>query len=88
MKALEAIGRVVGYAVVALVVLAISAADIWILLRYGLVVWLFVVPVVVTLFGLVLSLGAMAVYGIGWGVHWLGSAAVRLVTDRHNPGQT
>jgi len=78
MRILQTIGKVVGYAFVVLLFLAVTAVDLWVLARYGLIAWLFLIPVAVMLLGLVFALGTAAVAGVGWVVCWLGKALVRL----------
>lgn len=78
MKVLEVIGTVVAYIVFGAVGLAMFAVDIWILLNYGLIVWLISIPIALTLLGLLFTLASVVVAGIGYGVYWLGSGLVRL----------
>lgn len=49
-------------------VIAVSAVNLYVLARYGLFVWLFVIPISLMLIGAVFSLGTMAVVGLGVGI--------------------
>lgn len=78
MRILETIGKVVGYVFVAILFLAVTAVDLWVLFRYGLFAWLFLIPVAAILLGLLFTLGTAAVAAVGWVVCWLGRSLARL----------
>jgi hypothetical protein len=79
MGVLRVVGTVLGYAVIIALSLGLLALDIWVLLRFGLVVWLISIPVAVTLFGVLFTVAGLVVYGIGFGIYWLGSRLGRLM---------
>lgn len=78
MKVLEVIGTVIAYIVFGALGLAMFAVDIWILLNYGLFVWLISVPIAMTLLGLLFALASIIISGIGYAVYWAGSGLVHL----------
>ncbi len=68
MRVIEAIGTILGYILMAIFVLATAALDLYVIARYGLIVWIFVIPLSLMLVGLLFSLGMMAVVGLGVGI--------------------
>lgn len=65
MRTLEFAGTVLGYVLMAIFAIATTAVNLYVLTRYGLFVWLFVIPLTIMLIGLVYSLGMVAVVGFG-----------------------
>lgn len=68
MRTLDVAGTVLGYVLMAIFVIATTAVNLYVLGRYGLFVWLFVIPLTIMLIGLVYSLGMVAVIGFGVGI--------------------
>ncbi len=68
LRVLEVIGKVVAYAAVAALVALIALADLWVLFRYGFFVWMFVLPIALSLVWFVFAVGLMAVSALVMGL--------------------
>lgn len=61
MRFMEALGTILGYVVMAIWIVAISIVNLYILARYGLFVWLFAIPISLSLIWAAFSLGVLLV---------------------------
>ncbi len=59
MRFMEALGTILGYVVMAIWIVAISILNLYVLARYGLFVWLFVIPISLSLVWAAFGLGAL-----------------------------
>lgn len=79
MRVLRVFGTALGYTVIVALGLGLLALDIWVLVRFGLLAWLISIPVAATLFGVLVAVASLLVYGIGFVIYWVGSQIGRLL---------
>ncbi len=68
MRVLEAIGTILGYVVMAMWIVAVTLVNLYALTRYGLFVWLFVIPISLTLIWAAFTLVMVAVGALVTGI--------------------
>lgn len=78
-RAMRTAGTVLAYLLMAVLVIAVSAADLYVLFHFGFFVWMFVTPVALGLVWLVFVAAASIVYALGSSVVWL----ARTLTPGH-----